>query len=244
MGDQFPEYRRAQDAVVLMINRAAAELEVTANIVWIPTKKLNTEEAPRQLEQMDALWASPGSPYVSLEGILNGIRFARESGWPFLGTCAGFQHTVLEYARNVVGIKDAASEEYEPEAANLLVTSLVCPIASKTLKINLAEGSKVESVYGNSEIEEYYYCNFGLNPRFQSDLEKHGLKVTGKDQNDEPRVLELLQHRFFIATLFVPGASAFEGVVKLEGGHALVKGFLAAAAEFREVKNSRAAAIN
>ncbi len=63
-----------------------------------------------QLTQVDALWCSPGSPYLSLDGALNGIRFARERGWPIIGTCAGFQHIVLEYARNVIGIKDAAHQ--------------------------------------------------------------------------------------------------------------------------------------
>jgi CTP synthase (UTP-ammonia lyase) len=240
IGDQLPEYQRAQHAAVEMIKRAADELSVRAEIKWVPTPLLESAEVERQLEGMDALWASPGSPYLSLEGALRGIRFARERGWPFLGTCAGFQHTVLEYARNVMGIADAAHQEYEPEAATLLLTALVCPIATQTLQINLLPGSFPSEVYGKTEIEEYYYCNFGINPAFQRAVDESGLKVVGTDQNGEPRVLQLPDHRFFIATLFVPGASYTEGVIEMEGAHPLVKALLQAAISFRAEKAAHA----
>ena len=236
IGDELPEYRRPQQAALEMIKRAAADLGVQVAIKWFPTLSLERTDLDSELGQADALWCSPGSPYLSLEGALNGIRFARERGWPFLGTCAGFQHTVLEYARNVAGISDAASQEYDPQATSLVVTSLVCPIATKTLAINLQPGSRASQIYGKNQIEEYYYCNFGLNPDFQSVLEKSGLRVTGTDQNGEPRLMEIPTHRFFIATLFVPGASAIEGVVKLEGAHPLIKRFLEAGISFREEK--------
>lgn len=237
IGDQLPAYARAQHAAVEMIRLAAEELGINAEVMWIATSSIETK-GDKQLRDADVLWCSPGSPYLSLEGALAGIRFARENNWPFLGTCAGFQHTVLEYARNVTGLKDAASEEYEPNAESLLVTSLVCPIATKTLAIQLLEGSRVAAVYGTTEIEEYYYCNFGLNPAFRKDLEASGLRVVGVDQNEEPRVVELAEHRFFIATLFVPGASAVEGVVKLEGAHPLVKAFLSAGLAFNQERST------
>lgn len=236
IGDQLPEYQRAQYAAVEMIKRAAEELRLQAEIIWVPTPLLNGGAVKSHLEKMDALWASPGSPYLSLEGALNGIRFARERGWPFIGTCAGFQHAVLEYARNVMGIADAAHEEYDPDAATLLLTALVCPIATKTLQINLLPGSRVSEVYGKAEIEEYYYCNFGINPAFQRAVDESGLKVTGADQNGEPRVVELPEHRFFIATLFVPGASYTEGVVEMKEAHPLIKALLEAGLSFREEK--------
>src|SRR6478672_12737520 len=99
IGDQLSEFRSPQQAVGKMVNLAADELKIRARLKWIPTPVLVQGRVEAELEPMDALWCSPGSPYVSLEGALAGIRFARERGWPFIGTCAGFQHAVLEYAR-------------------------------------------------------------------------------------------------------------------------------------------------
>ena len=238
IGDQLPAYQRAQYAAGEMIKRAAAELEVNVEIRWIPTPSLQERNWEDVLEQMDALWCSPGSPYVSLSGALQGIRWAREKNYPMIGTCAGFQHIVLEYAINVMGIKDAQHAEYGAEAGTLLLTPLVCSIANKVLQINLHSGSRVTQVYGKTEIQEYYYCNFGINPEFQKSVDASGLKITGTDQDGEPRVVELPEHRFFIATLFVPGASATEGLVTLEGAHPLVKALLQAGIAFREERRA------
>lgn len=240
VGDRLPEYARAQHAVVEMIRRAAIELGVNADVRWIATPSLDRADAESLLSETDALWASPGSPYLSIEGALRGIRFARERGWPLLGTCAGFQHIVLEYARNVMGIADAAHQEYDPEAKTLLLTALVCSVASKVLKIELQPGGFPARVYGATEIEEYYYCNFGINPEFQRAVDEAGLKVVGRDQEGEPRVVELPGHRFYVGTLFVPGASFTEGVVDMKGAHPLVKAFLQAGLAFREEKPARA----
>ncbi|HKZ80295.1 MAG TPA: hypothetical protein VJ124_18615 [Pyrinomonadaceae bacterium] len=240
IGDQLPEYQRPQYAAVEMIKRAAGELDLATDIEWVPTPSLEGTDVEARLGHMDALWASPGSPYLSIEGALGGIRFARERGWPLLGTCAGFQHIVLEYARNVMGITDAVHQEYDPAAGTLLLTALVCPVAHQTLKINLLPESCPAQIYGRTEIEEYYYCSFGINPAFQRAVDESGLKVVGRDQNDEPRVLQLPDHRFYIATLFVPGASYTEGIVEMEGAHPLVKALLQAGIAFGEEKAAHA----
>ncbi|MBV9957049.1 MAG: hypothetical protein JO360_01455 [Acidobacteria bacterium] len=242
IGDQLPEYQRPQHAALEMIRRAAEELSVNAEVRWIATPSLEGADAESQLSLADALWASPGSPYLSLEGALRGIRFARERGWPLLGTCAGFQHMVLEYARNVMGITDAAHQESDPEAKTLLLTALVCPVASQVLKIKLQPDSLPARIYGTTEIEEYYYCNFGINPEFQRAVDESGLKVVGADQDGEPRVLQLPSHRFYLGTLFVPGASYTEGHIMMEGAHPLIKAFLQTGLAFREEKAQRASA--
>src|SRR5580704_6957631 len=84
------------------IQHAAQLLEERVHAVWLPT------DEPHRYQEFQALIGSPGSPYRSMDGALKGIRYARENGIPFLGTCGGFQHLVIEYARNVMGIDDAA----------------------------------------------------------------------------------------------------------------------------------------
>lgn len=238
IGDRLPQYRRAQHAAVEMIKRASDELKIQTEIVWVPTQSLEKRDGLRKLEDFDALWCSPGSPYLNLEGALNGIRFSREQGFPMIGTCAGFQHIVLEYARNVMGIKDAEHAEYNAEAATLLLTQLVCSIANQTLKIYLEPDSRAAKVYGQTEIREYYYCNFGINPDFQQLVDDAGLKITGTDQDGEPRVVELPDHRFFIATLFVPGASYTEGIIEMKEAHPLVKALLEEGIAFRKEREA------
>jgi CTP synthase (UTP-ammonia lyase) len=236
IGDRFAKYERPQSVVVATVARAAEELGVKADIQWIATPSLESRDADTVLTTMDGLWCSPGSPYLSLEGALNGIRFAREHDWPFIGTCAGFQHLILEYARNVMGITDATSEEDDADASNLFINRLACPIANKTLAIKLQPGSRVRAAYGTTDIKEYYYCTFGMNPRVQSEIDRAGLRVTGTDDEGGARVIELPNHRFFIGTLFVPGASRFELNIDLNVVHPLVRSFVQTSFSFRAAK--------
>jgi CTP synthase (UTP-ammonia lyase) len=107
------------------------------------------------------------------------------------------------------------------------------------LQINLQPNSRVSEVYGKTEIQEYYYCNFGINPEFQQSIDEAGLEITGTDQDREPRVVELPEHRFFIATLFVPGASYTEGIIEMKEAHPLVKALLEEGISFRKEREEK-----
>jgi CTP synthase (UTP-ammonia lyase) len=174
------------------------------------TEWLATDEA-HDYGAFDGLFCSPGSPYRSLDGALAGIRFAREYDVPFMGTCAGLQHLVLEYARNVMGIKDAAHAESDPYASRLFITPLSCSLAGRAMEVGLKPGSKAAAVYGCERSTENYYCNFGLNPNYRGQLESAGLEVTGTDQDGEVRIMELPSHPFFLGTLFVPQTRSAQG---------------------------------
>ena len=88
---------------------------------WIPTPSILEPGAEKKLESFDGLWASAGSPYQSMDGMLNGIEFARRREWPFLGTCGGFQYALIECARNVLGIKDADTAENNSGSKNIVI---------------------------------------------------------------------------------------------------------------------------
>ncbi|MBV9874703.1 MAG: CTP synthase [Verrucomicrobia bacterium] len=181
---------------------------MAAAIEWLPT------DQPVDLNQFSGFWCSPGSPYASSDGALQMIHWARLERKPFIGTCAGFQHAVLEFARNVLGINDAMHAEYDLNASNLIVTPLTCSLVGKKLAIRLKPGSRAASFYRATEIVESYYCNFGLNPEYREPLESAGLVISGWDDTEvspsadprkaEARVLELPDHPFFLATLYVP----------------------------------------
>jgi CTP synthase (UTP-ammonia lyase) len=190
------------------IDHTAAALSVQARVRWIATDDLGTADlangAGDLLGGFDALWCAPGSPYRSLEGALAGIRFARESRIPFLGTCAGFQHVVLEYARNVIGFVDAQHAEYDPTASHLFINQLACSLVGKKMTILLKPSSRAYEHYGRSEVMEQYYCRFGLNPTYQPLIEAAGLQIAGYDTDGEARIVELPDYPFYIATLFLP----------------------------------------
>ena len=154
------------------------------------------------------------------------MRLARERDLPLLGTCGGFQHLVIEYARNVLGFTDAQHAEYDPYASNLFISELACSLAGRTMEVQLAAGSRAAGFYGSTRTSERYYCNFGLNPEHRRRLHEGGLRVVGTDQDDEARVLELPDRRFYLATLFVPQLSSAP-----ESPHPLIVAFLRAAAD-------------
>src|SRR5262249_50063004 len=139
--------------------------------------------------RFDALFCSPGSPYKSLEGALQGIQYARQNNVPFIGTCGGLQHLVLEYARNVLGIRDAAHAETDPYASSLFITPLSCSLVGKTMEVALKPGSKAAETYKATHATENYYCNFGVNPAYQEQLQHAGLETTGIDQDGETRIM-------------------------------------------------------
>src|SRR5439155_7222421 len=102
------------------ISHCAKSLGLALEPQWVATDELAT--SAKILDQFSGLWIGPASPYRSMEGALSAIRFARENKIPLLGTCGGFQHIILEYARNVLGFTEAAHEESAPSASKLFIS--------------------------------------------------------------------------------------------------------------------------
>lgn len=190
---------------------------------WVATSSLGDDLGER-LAPFDALWCVPASPYANTEGALGAIRFARERRVPFLGTCGGFQHALLEYARNVLGHAEAGHAETDAAAEMPLIAPLACSLVGARGRVRFAEGSRVREIYGEGEAVEEYHCNYGFNPRYLPLLEGGGMRVTGVDEEGAVRAVELSGHPFFVATLFQPERSALAG-----RAHPLVCAFVRAA---------------
>ncbi len=214
----------AHRAIPRSLVLAAAAVGCRVEARWVPTPEL-VPDAAAALESFDGHWCVPGSPYASLEGALAGIADSRHSGRPFLGTCGGFQHALLEYARDVAGLSDAAHEEITPAAATLVINRLHCSLEDHDGRIHLTPGSRAARAYGRFWVIEGYNCNFGLNPMFRTRLEQAGLMVSGVDAAGEARVVELPGHPFFVAALYQPERSALAG----SRPHPLIAAFVEAA---------------
>lgn len=211
----------AHVAIPRAIQLAADEIGVSINFEWVPSESLD-HDYERKLTNYQALWTVPASPYRSMQGALNGIRFARERQLPFLGTCGGFQHMVIEFARNVMGLTEADHAEENPAASLILVAPLACSVSEKLHSFKLASGSRVAAIYGMGEIvEQYGICNYGLNPEFSAQIDQAGLRIAGVDLDGHVRIMELDRHPFFVGTLFQPERSALKQLT-----HPLIKEFL------------------
>lgn len=210
VGDFNPDVL-AHVAIPGALALAARKVECGVETEWLPTPLLEKNPEER-LIAFDGLWVVPASPYESMEGALLAIRFARERGVPFLGTCGGFQHALIEYARNVLNLAGADHAETNPDAALPLIAPLVCSLVEKSDDIILQPGSRIAAIYGKSEISEKYHCSFGLNPRYATIFNESGLRITGFDKSGEARVFDLDGHPFYMGTLFQPERSAFNDV--------------------------------
>ncbi|MFJ9850450.1 hypothetical protein [Streptomyces sp. NPDC101150] len=165
-----------------------------------------TQDADQGMYGFDAVWVLPGSPYRSEAKVLAAIRAARESGIPFLGTCGGFQHALLEFARNVCGLERAAHAENTPEAADedAVIVPLACSLVGHEGIVRITPGSRAAGLIGTDRAQARYHCNYAPNPHYLDTLRAHGLAFTGTDESGEVRIAELPAHPFFLATLFQP----------------------------------------
>ena len=237
LGDFNPELR-SHHATNNSLQHAARKLQVMVESLWLPTPSLLEPGAAAVLDSCDGLWASAGSPYRSFDGMLKGIEYARVHDRPFLGTCGGFQYTLIECARNVLGIPDATTAEEDPYAKHIVIYPVACSVpnrdpnapglSGKVSEIRLRPGSFLAAFYGKEMIEEEFFCNYEVNPEFEWMAMEAGFPVVARGSNEACRAIESPAHAFFIATLFQPQLSSTE-----DHSHPLIVAFVQHAADFR-----------
>jgi len=197
----------AHQAIPLALQRAGDTVGVDIAFAWLPTDRIR---APGDLSAFAGLWCVAASPYRSMDGAVLAIRHAREASIPFLGTCGGFQHAVVEYARNVLGWADADHAETAPEASRQVISLLACELVEATGWIRLLPGTRIAAAYGTQEVTETYRCRYGLSPQFRATLIAGPLRASAEDAAGEVRGIELDSHPFFLATLFQPERAALQ----------------------------------
>jgi CTP synthase (UTP-ammonia lyase) len=225
----------AHRAIPQALQISADRLGVEVAPIWVHTATIDPTCAG-QFSEYAALWCVPASPYASMSGALWAIRSARELPRPFLGTCGGFQHAVLEYMRHVLGHTVADHAETSPDAAMPVISRLTCSLVEQTGEVLLHDGSRLREIYGTHKADEEYHCNFGLNPEYTNLLTgRSDLRVAATDRTGAVRAIELVGHPFFVATLFQPERSGLRGIE-----HPLVTAFVAAATNAQNAEPSAA----
>jgi len=191
---------RAHARIPVLIESLLNREGIPLDTYWIPSP----QGLDCDLSGFDAIWAVPGSPYESAEGVITAIRTAREQGIPFLGTCGGFQHALLEYARAVCGLTSVANAETVPDAEEFLIVPLECSLKGHEEAVMVVPGTLAATISGPGRRTERYHCDYGLNADYLATLTAGGLRFSGFDDAGQVRIAELPGHPFFVGTLFQP----------------------------------------
>ena len=212
----------AHRAIPMALDLAAASSQLNIKIDWIKTRSLSGDPHQR-LADYHKIWCVPASPYENTKGVLSAIRYVRENSIPFLGTCGGYQHAILEFAHHVLGLNQADNAEVNPQTEFPLISPLSCSLVERQAQIELIPKTKIHRIYARKMIEETYHCSYGFNRQYLYLFNNSELIVSGYDMDSDPRSIELAEHRFFIATAFQPERSAFDNKA-----HPLISAFISA----------------
>ncbi len=192
LGDRNPDvvtHREADAAIAL----APPGVE----IAWLPS-------SGARAESLDGIWVMPGTPYEDEAAVMAAIRFAREEGVPILGTCGGFQHMAVEFARGAAGIAAAGHTETDPDAAEPVVHGLGCSLVGEERIVTAVPGTKLAAIRGTTPFTGFHYCSYGLNESYLPRFEAAGLVAAAHAEDAGVEAFELPGHPFYLATLFQP----------------------------------------
>jgi CTP synthase len=194
---------------------AASALDRKLEIVWIDSGDLEKDKSWDTLESLDGIVVPGGFGYRGVEGMVLAGRYARQNNVPYLGLCLGMQTMCIEFARDVLGLEDANSGEFETESENLVIDMMVeqrsITDMGGTMRLglypcHLVEGSVARRAYGNvSEISERHRHRFEFNNTYREAFEANGMRFSGLSPNRQlVEISEIADHPFMLGTQFHP----------------------------------------
>jgi CTP synthase (UTP-ammonia lyase) len=214
LGDRDVRFmtHRALDVVI-------AQLPGKVRARWVGS---DSSEVTRSADA-DGVWVVSGSPYRDDEAVYGAIERARIAGQPFLGTCGGFQYAVVEFARHVAGIADAAHAESAPDVGEHVIRKLACSLIGEKRTITATPGTRLHRTCGAASFVGFHWCNYGISPPYVDRLIEHGLVVGARADDAGVEAIELPDHPFYLATLFQPQVGSLDG----EPLHPVIADFVA-----------------
>ena len=212
---KYVELQDSYKSILESFIHAGAANEVRVNIRSIHSEHLSDSNLQNKLKGLDGILVAPGFGERGIEGKVNAVRYARENGIPFLGICLGMQMAVIEYARNVLGLKDANSTEMNGNSENPVINLMEEQknITNKggTMRLGawdceLEDGSLAKEVYdGATEISERHRHRYEFNNEYKSTIENAGLKATGINKaTGLVEIVELANHPWFVGVQYHP----------------------------------------
>ena len=217
--DLKESYKSLTEAII----HAGAALNARVKLKWIDSEKLESLDESKVFKDISGILVAGGFGERGIEGKIKAINFARTRKIPFLGICLGMQLVLVEFARNVLGLKDAHSTEFKPKTKNpvvFLIDEFINSVGEKqirtqksplggTMRLGAYEcvikpKSLLSEIYeGKKSINERHRHRFEANPRYKKDYEKNGLIISG-ESSGLIEVVELAKHPFFIGVQFHP----------------------------------------
>ena len=237
-------YKSLNEALV----HGGIQQKLKVEIKYVDSELLESSDVKEILENSDAILVPGGFGERGIEGMIAAAKYARENKIPYLGICLGMQVAVIEYARNVLGLKDAHSSEFSKESHNPVIGLIHEWIDSNgklekrdedselggTMRLGgqqclLSKGSLTENLYGSKKIYERHRHRYEVNNNYVEQLISSGMDVAGRSEdNNLVEVVELKDHPWFIGCQFHP-----EFTSNPREGHPLFKGFIKAAKDFQ-----------
>lgn len=211
---KYIELKDAYKSIAEAFIHAGVANECRVQVEWIHSEKIDADNVANKLGGLNGILVAPGFGDRGIEGKITAIQFARENNIPFLGICLGMQCAVIEFARNVIGWKDAHSTEMSPNTKHPVIDFMEeqKKITKKggTMRLGeypclLQKGTKVAAVYGKQKIGERHRHRYEFNNKFLKDYEEAGMIPAGiNPDNNLVEVVELKNHPWFIGVQYHP----------------------------------------
>ena len=243
---KYVELQDAYKSILESFIHAGAVNECKVQVVSIHSEFITDENVAEKLGNLDGLLVAPGFGNRGIEGKITAVRYARESGLPFFGICLGMQMAVIEYGRNVLGIKDAHSTEMYPETSgaviNMMEEQKAVTAKGGTMRLGaypceIVPGTLAHTIYGTTTISERHRHRYEFNNHYLEQYEAAGLKASGKNpETGLVEIVELPNHPFFIGCQYHPELKS-----TVEAPHPLFVHFVGAAKKYHD---ARAATTN
>jgi CTP synthase (UTP-ammonia lyase) len=200
----------AHRAIALVLDLASQAHNLPVEVKWIANDSINSQQRP---SAFDGLCCVPASPYRSMDGPLLAMRYAREHARPFPGTCGGFQHAVVEAARNVLHWTDADHLKTSPNAERAVISAPPCGLFKASATLWFLTDMRIRLAYDSDQPAEGYLCLYELNPLLQTLLLSGALHVAATQPGGAIRALEPSNHPLYVLTLFQPEGVALRDAV-------------------------------
>ncbi|CAA6827979.1 MAG: CTP synthase (EC [uncultured Sulfurovum sp.] len=216
--DLKESYKSLTEALI----HSGAHLDTKVNIKWVDSEKVDDDGAEKYLNDCDGILVAGGFGSRGVEGKIKAIEYARVQKIPFLGICLGMQLSMIEFARNVLGIEDANSVEFDENTANpivYLIDEFIDTAGAKQVRTTTSamggtlrlgeyecitkEGSKLREAYDSAMIYERHRHRYEANPKYREALESNGMRVTG-ESHGLIDAMEVTDHPWFLGVQFHP----------------------------------------
>ena len=211
---KYVELKDAYKSIAESFVHAGAENECRVNVKWLHSEDCTSDTVEKNFKDLDGILVASGFGDRGIEGKIVAIQYARENKVPFFGICLGLQCAIIEFARNVLGLKKAHSTEMNPKTSHPVIDIMEDQKSIKsmggTMRLGaydcmLKKGTKAHQAYGSSKISERHRHRYEFNNKYLNDFETAGMQASGKNpKTDLVEVMELEDHPWFVASQYHP----------------------------------------